>query len=237
MVNELEVQEAYKNFVEASFYVRPETYDRQIVSEIWGDYPFYLPSDEFEIRPKWKVIDIGAHIGTFSVYAGKKGAKVWAYEPFRENFDLLRKNNQLNGLKIKCFQKAVRGTDMGVNMEKQIKFITYDHNNKNTGSGYIGEKIKEKEDRTERLVDVEYFKDILFEIKDIDFLKLDCEGSEYDILYSIRKDNLVKIKRIVMETHSGYVKGIKLARYLEDNGYKVNWVKGILGLGRCWAIR
>ena len=56
------------------------------------------------------VIDLGAHIGVFSVYAALYGAeKVYAYEPLKENYDLLVKNIAVNNLqdKIIPIQKAV----------------------------------------------------------------------------------------------------------------------------------
>ena len=38
-------------------------------------------------------------------------------------------------------------------------------------------------------------------IKECDFLKLDCEGAEYEIIESLSSDFLVKIKKMVIEYH------------------------------------
>ena len=42
------------------------------------------------------VLDIGANIGVFSVSAAKKGASVYAFEPCKDNFKLLKKNIEIN---------------------------------------------------------------------------------------------------------------------------------------------
>lgn len=52
-------------------------------------------------------------------------------------------------------------------------------------------------------VDCTTLRDLLHEIPNgsIDLLKIDCEGSEYDILMGTDEENSKRIDRIVMETH------------------------------------
>jgi FkbM family methyltransferase len=47
------------------------------------------------------LLDIGANIGLYSVYAAKKGAKVTSIEPESQNYGLLNRNIYLNGLSHK----------------------------------------------------------------------------------------------------------------------------------------
>lgn len=70
------------------------------------------PSQSENVNPDWNVIDIGGHIGIFSILMGKKlkAGKVYVYEPFPENFSLLKENIELNGCSnIVVFNKAVCG--------------------------------------------------------------------------------------------------------------------------------
>ena len=55
------------------------------------------------------IIDIGAHIGLFSIYALKYNPKeIIAFEPIKENYNLFKENILLNKIKnIKCYNVAV----------------------------------------------------------------------------------------------------------------------------------
>lgn len=61
------------------------------------------------------VMDIGAHIGSFSIFAASqaKNIKVYGFEPILENFNLLEENINLNNFdkNIKVFSKAVAGVE------------------------------------------------------------------------------------------------------------------------------
>ena len=54
-----------------------------------------IHKNRFEIVLEDVVVDIGAHIMIFSVYAGKKAYNgfVLSYGPFPKNFKLLKENN------------------------------------------------------------------------------------------------------------------------------------------------
>ncbi len=65
--------------------VRSKTSDSGIISEIWVHMD-YLPKG-FEINENDVAIDIGAHIGIFSIFLSKvaKMGKIYAFEPHPEN--------------------------------------------------------------------------------------------------------------------------------------------------------
>ncbi|HUP58613.1 MAG TPA: FkbM family methyltransferase [Bdellovibrionota bacterium] len=44
------------------------------------------------------LFDVGANVGLYSIYAGKRGVRVYAFEPESANFALLNRNIQANGL-------------------------------------------------------------------------------------------------------------------------------------------
>ena len=61
-------------------------------------------------------------------------------------------------------------------------------------------------------------------IEKVDLLKMDCEGCEYDVLMNLKREELAKIRSMVVEYHNG---GERLATMLGRNGYLVSYVKGV----------
>jgi len=66
--------------------------------------PDYLPIEKDDV-----VVDIGANIGVFAVYAACKTRNtVYAYEPFPDNYDALEQNVRINALSnVKAYRLAV----------------------------------------------------------------------------------------------------------------------------------
>jgi FkbM family methyltransferase len=59
------------------------------------------------------------------------------------------------------------------------------------------------------------------DITEIDYLKMDIEGAEYDVLYSIDEELANKIHQISFETHD-LPKNEKLIKHLESVGYNMS---------------
>ena len=75
----------------AKFKLRVNTSDKLILLEVWKTKT-YIDQD-FDIKKNDVVVDVGANIGAFSVLAAKKAfdGKIYAYEPDKENCDMLKK--------------------------------------------------------------------------------------------------------------------------------------------------
>jgi phenylpropionate dioxygenase-like ring-hydroxylating dioxygenase large terminal subunit len=69
-------------------------------------------------------------------------------------------------------------------------------------------------------------------IKRIDFLKMDCEGAEYEILFGSRPETLRKISRISMEYHpiDSRRNAGTLKKFLIKNGFEVKVEDSIIPL-------
>jgi len=81
------------------FYIREKSHDLHIVS---GSYEFKVRKLIEKLAREGKIIiDIGAHIGKYSIIASKinPNAKIYAIEPEKDNFNLLNKNIKLNKVK------------------------------------------------------------------------------------------------------------------------------------------
>ena len=78
----------------------------------------YQKLKEFEIKKGDIVFDIGAHIGSFSMYAAHKGAIVYAFEPTKTSYDRLVENIKING-----YENRVKAYNYGVyNKNGEISF-------------------------------------------------------------------------------------------------------------------
>lgn len=185
------------------------------IGAVWFHRDDYTPKD-MEIKKGDIIIDVGAHIGAFSLYAATraKNVKVHSYEPFKKSFDQLKKNIQLNNL-----QKLIKIFNLGVYGKKgpQIFYIKLDH--VMDSSLFIKNEQKE-------IINCTTLKDIFNsnKIKKCNFLKMDCEGAEFEILYNTPKEYLKKIHKIAMEYHDIDKKNLnhkQLKKFLEQNNFKV----------------
>ena len=75
---------------------------RVLTARVWQgeyDWPGFVP------RRGWRVLDIGANVGVFSVLSATRGAHVVAFEPDPETFAFLERNAA--GYDVKCHQAAI----------------------------------------------------------------------------------------------------------------------------------
>ncbi len=194
-----------------AYTLRPGTCDRGIVNEVWllEDYNLH------RLGTGNIVIDLGAQIGIFSTYAAHRGCKVYAFEPWKENFDLLVRNVADNGL-----QQGIIPVNLAVSDKNRV--LTFYVSDINTG----GHSALMESDHAVKVTAIslaELFR--RYKILACDLLKIDTEGSEYPILYSAPQDVLRRIRRLIIECHTikklrGYNKEA-LATYLERKGFRV----------------
>jgi len=191
--------------------VRAKSYDKFIVQEICtGAYDIAL--SDLPAAPT--VIDAGAHIGVFStkVLSDFPSARLFCIEPIAENLQLLEKNLADNQMRARA--AIIRGVLAGKSGEMKI----YGRENHSAGFNLYMPTASRESVRSYTLEEI-------FESNGIDrcdLLKLDIEGSEYEVLFGAPKDILARIDRIVMEYHP-FPKEMadpqKLARFLEKQGF------------------
>jgi FkbM family methyltransferase len=206
------IEKKFPGNIKLKFKVETTT-DEKRVLEMWAIRDYF--KKRLVIQNKDIVIDIGAHIGTFTVYAAKlaKEGMVYSFEPHPENIRLLKENCELNNLKnVKLFRYGVCGK------RRKVKLFI-DEN-------YTGRHSLYKKSQKFIFIECITLKEIFDanEIGHCNFLKLDCEGAEYDILFNTPQDYFDKIDKIVLEYHD-YLHQERiwpqLARFLHQRGFKI----------------
>jgi|GEM_PF-6802548 len=177
-----------------------------VIKEIWDDKIY---NQIYQIKKNDIVFDIGANIGIFSIYAASLGAQVYSFEPNPEIFKILDQNIKKNKLnkKIFIFNYAIGNANEDVYLSIPLSDKIYseacasitksfiDNFDKYTDNGY--KKIKVKCFKLNNFIQK-------LNINKIDLIKLDCEGTELDILKSFNIANNCTILNIAMETHACY---------------------------------
>lgn len=166
--------------------------DLSIIEEVYSDNFYNLK--KLNIKPK-TIIDIGAQIGSFSIFASEifhdYKPRIIAFEPIESNYELLLKNaDQNHDLNIFPIKKAIAGT---------YGFSKIYVNPGNYGGHSIYNDFSNEYEVVESTTLSKVITD--FELTYIDILKIDCEGSEFEILKSLSNIDFKKIGCILIEIH------------------------------------
>ncbi|MDB5241274.1 MAG: FkbM family methyltransferase [Spirosoma sp.] len=147
------------------------------------------------------VIDVGANAGFFDIQLLSKidHATIYAYEPMPANVRMLQytlhQNPRLQQ-SVRLFQMAVTGQPL----DELNLFAEAEENNQVVASIFAGFN----ENNTQKItVPCITLTDIIEQndLQSVDLLKLDCEGSEYDIIYNTPPELVKRIRKMVIEVH------------------------------------
>jgi FkbM family methyltransferase len=157
------------------------------------------------------IIDIGANIGTFSLFAALEGAKkVVAIEPAREAYETFERSISANSLQDVVLPVAAAVTRHDGN---KVHFPTQSSPN-NTAA-------KKEHSIAVNTISLATLIQIHFTAP-IDLLKIDCEGGEYDILYNTPDNTLKQVKQIRMELHGAAKDKQALLHHLQQKGFRLD---------------
>jgi FkbM family methyltransferase len=174
------------------------------------------------------VLDIGANVGFFSVLllSKKPIKKIMAFEPIPVNIQTLKKiigENKLLQERLLLQEKAVTGKPMGdlvlyLDSEKELT------ENASVFSGF--ESTHSQKLIVPSITLTEIIEQNNFE--EIDFIKMDCEGSEFDILYNTEISLLKRVKRMTLEVHdmdSDKNNTEFMNQFLQSAGFKTSYYR------------
>lgn len=154
-------------------------------------------------KPNMVVFDIGAHLGLMSIICSQllqKKGKVYSFEPTPKTFEILKQVIKINNASevVIPINKAVA---------KENKIIDF-YLSENEGSNSNSLVSKNHRDRKPIKIDVTSVDVFVREnnIIQIDLIKIDAEGSEYDVLQGAQ-DSIVKFKpNIILALHPPLIK-------------------------------
>lgn len=168
------------------------------------------------------VVDIGANVGYFSLYAFTRfpRARVYAFEPMPFNYQKLQEYQEsYPQLDFHTINQAVSDTT------EPLLLHTSKTDAYTTMASVFGTSHKQKTLSVTATTLNNIIED--YELPHIDFLKLDCEGSEYTILYGLPPEKLSKIRAMCVETHQGSKPDentLALSRYLQNQQFTLNYL-------------
>jgi FkbM family methyltransferase len=158
------------------------------------------------------ILDIGAHIGGYSVVLGKKIFSV-AVEPIPDTFAMLKLNAIMNRSNVKALRKAV--------WEKSNKIIRLKRSILHSGADFV---LKDGNIEAETIS----IDDLWNLSGPFDLVKIDAEGSEDRILqgFSLNKISLPRKMYMVIEVRP---KTINFClRWLKENSFRVIFMERLI---------
>ena len=165
----------------------------------WSFYEIFIKKEYDLVEEGDIVVDVGANIGLFSLFAMLKGAsKIISIEPDKRNCAYLKQN--LNEFpKIIIIEEAISNKDGYIEFfTSEISSINSTIKNEENFSNFTKEIIQSYE------VPCMSSSSLIkrYGITKIDFLKIDCEGGEFSFFENLDIDFLNnKISKIVCEVH------------------------------------
>ena len=185
-------------------------------SEIFKDR-IYKPYLEHLKDPV--VIDLGANIGLFTLYASKYAKQVYSIEPSLEHFDLLRTMIRSNNLTNVTPIKSAIWIE-----NKQMPFF----HNKNKTMYSLHMAVNDGSSQ-EEMVDGMTFDRLFneYKIEHVDLLKADIEGSEYELFASEGFKKIAnKVDTIMGEAHVWANRNPnQLKDAFQNNGFDFKWLQ------------
>lgn len=206
------------------FRVRRGTWaDESILNHVVRDREYHPPG--YEIGPGDTVIDIGGNIGGFAVSASRaaEGGWVYAFEPEPDNFALLEHNLDRN----RCHNvTAVRAA-----VTDAAGLVTLSVNADNSGGHSLHRQHGGPGVTVPAVTLTQIFDE--YRIGRCDYLKIDCEGAEYDILHGLPERYFARVRRIVLEYHAEPAEKRERADDLVDHlrgvGFHIDQYTDIIG--------
>jgi FkbM family methyltransferase len=158
------------------------------------------------------VIDVGAHMGFFTLKIVREVARVVAVEPDPTNFKFLAYNTISNGLERKV-------TLMNLSLGDHEGSIFLDR------GGYGFGRSRTVANDTGYAVKLKTLDNIVkaIGVRHVELIKIDTEGNELEVLKGAEETLEVYQPDILLASYHFYREWTILADYLKDHGYNVLW--------------
>ena len=155
-----------------------------------GDKRLYQPQHidrcfHYIKNRKYTAIDVGSHCGFWSFYLGGNFKKVYAFEPVEIFRNCFKKN--IPHENVELLPVAIGNENSFVSMNVELE---------NTGATHISNKTKDS-----NIVELKKLDD--YRYSNIDFIKIDVEGYENQVVLGA-KETLIRNKPIIIVEQKGF---------------------------------
>lgn len=180
--------------------------DLSVSLELAANGTFETPLTQYflqHVKPGQTVVDLGAHIGYFSVLLGRligPAGKLFAYEAHPRAFAFLMDNLSINDLhdRARAYHRAVYSSETTLPFYASKRFLGSSSIQKHS-EAYFRHHTDEIETIPIETVVLDRH---LHELPSIDFLKMDVEGSEYQAFSGMEQMlRQGKVKTVVFEVN------------------------------------
>jgi FkbM family methyltransferase len=137
------------------------------------------------------VLDVGANIGGFTCQVARSASHVYALEPCLDNYRMLCANVRLNKLGNVTLSRLAVGRDGEVVLDVGAE-----------NPGRWGEHVTGGTKEVAVSWNLRQVLGLLEGGTEVDFCKCDCEGGEYPFFIEATDNDLLKIRRAIIEVHS-----------------------------------
>ena len=190
----------YLNYTNYNFQIREHendpSYDHnldyKVINETWIENVYRLHEGQFSYNGVF--VDIGANIGAVSIFVDGFNKNRWtdnkinvyAVEPEPNNLHLLNQNIQNNPTEnITVVNNAIWHEEKMVSVS-----------NRGGNSSIVGPEGEEKSEVLAITLETLFSR---YNIKEVDVMKIDIEGAEFDLIINTPAETLAKIKTLVLE--------------------------------------
>jgi FkbM family methyltransferase len=214
------------NFGDFVVAYREGTADEPVIDQSFKN-DIYFAEMAYRPRDDDVLVDVGAHIGTFSLLAASKvpSGLVYAIEPSRESYNYLRLNVELNHAKnIKPICLALAG-------EKGEAFLHHDDGNwghsimrRFSVLSSVGNRVSLGGEKVPSDTLAGFMRG--HGITGLDFIKFNCEGAEFPIILHTPSEILGRIRNMLVLYHLDLAPGYSLdglVGHLHASGFRTEF--------------
>jgi FkbM family methyltransferase len=190
--------------------------DERVIEQSFERDIFFEAVPDYRPRETDVILDVGAHIGTFSMVAARRvpSGKVYAVEANRDSFNYLSVNLALNGIhNVEANHLALADRDGIVRLHHDAR-------------GNWGHSITARLSSRGEDVAAQTLQTFMAAraIEAVSLAKFNCEGAEFPILMTAPTEALRRLRLVIVLLHEDLAGGYQsegLVRRLRDCGFSI----------------
>lgn len=211
---------------------RKGTTDERVIAHSFDNDIFYSAMPDYVSAADHVILDVGAHIGTFSLLSATRvpNGRVWAIEASQDSFNYLRINAAINRF------HNLQVSHLALSDKSGHARLFHD------AAGNWGHSIMAPLSNRSEEVETQSLETFMAanRIDRVNLAKFNCEGAEFPILLGASKQILARFDRLLILFHCDLARGYTLGSLtsaLESAGFMLTVDENIKQRGRILARR